>query len=352
MNNAVAEPDPVNPDHILDDKSIAIQKSVVVVGGGIPAPGKQLEYTLTFQVSDYYTFGDLVITDTIGDGQNFLASPGVPVSTPTFTVSDRSGTTAGTFSITFPAVPADTLTYTANVDGTETMVFDVSKAMVAFGDDGILVGGLATAADDLGIPPANAGLQAPALGTVTFRVVIPDQYTTLPPSGSPPIAQGDSLTNAARIDGTVRDNAAPGTVIGSEDDDTSTGTGIPVGSVSKSIYAVNGVVPPPPGFVLAPGDRLTYSLGYTLPISSFVNFSLTDSCPCRCSTCWIRWATEFRRHGASMWNPRVPPARRLPLPASSNWAPTTRCTITRSPSCRSPVIRLPRPSPPAGQRIR
>ncbi|MCS7249142.1 MAG: hypothetical protein NZ840_13000, partial [Anaerolineales bacterium] len=39
-------------EHTLQDKSIAIQKTVSVVGGGGPAPGRYLEYTLDFQISD------------------------------------------------------------------------------------------------------------------------------------------------------------------------------------------------------------------------------------------------------------------------------------------------------------
>ncbi len=63
--------DPDGCEHTLEDKSIAIQKGVTVVGGGIPAPGKTLEYTLNFQVSDYFAFNDVVITDIISDGQHF-----------------------------------------------------------------------------------------------------------------------------------------------------------------------------------------------------------------------------------------------------------------------------------------
>jgi large repetitive protein len=279
VDNAVAEPDPVDPDHVLDNKSIAIQKSVAVVGGGDAAPGQLLEYTLSFQISDYYTFGDFVITDTFSDGQDFLDEFGVPYFTPTFTVSDRDGTTAGTFTITLPADPGDDLSHTINVDGTETLVFDLSQAMQSFGDDGILIGGLATEPDDFSIPPVNAGLEAPAIGTVTFRVFIPDTYDVFPPSGSDLIAQGDSLGNEAEIAGTVRDNDDPDDVIGAEDDDTSAGIGLPVGSVSKSIYAVNGVYPPPANFTLAPGDELTYRIRYTLPFTSFINFSLNDFLP-------------------------------------------------------------------------
>lgn len=266
-DNAVAEPDPINPDHVLDDKSIAIQKSVAVVGGGMSSPGLTLEYTLEFQVSDFYTFGDLVITDTFSDGQDFDFG-----FTPTLNVTDQDGSVVGTFTLGLDS------THTPNVDFTETVTFDVSAALVNNGaPDGILRGGYATEPDGEDVPPfwpPTRGVAA--TGTVVFRTTIPDFYDDPPGTR---VAQGDSLSNIADIDGSVRDNNAIGTTIGMEDDDTSATVTIPRGEVIKAIYAVNGVIPPPPGFILAPGDEVTYSIRYDHPITSFVDFSLSDFLP-------------------------------------------------------------------------
>jgi fimbrial isopeptide formation D2 family protein len=60
-----------SPDHILTDKSIAIQKSVSIfndTGVAGYSPGDTLQYTLTAQISDYFAFQNLVVTDTLGDG--------------------------------------------------------------------------------------------------------------------------------------------------------------------------------------------------------------------------------------------------------------------------------------------
>jgi hypothetical protein len=65
---------PAGCEHTLTDKSIAIQKSVSVVGGGIPKPGAVLEYTLNFQVSDFFAFTNVIVTDVISDGQHFDSS--------------------------------------------------------------------------------------------------------------------------------------------------------------------------------------------------------------------------------------------------------------------------------------
>ncbi len=54
-------------DHVLIERSLAIQKLSV-------ANGKQVEYTLDVQVSDFFAFSTLRITDTLGDGLRFDSS--------------------------------------------------------------------------------------------------------------------------------------------------------------------------------------------------------------------------------------------------------------------------------------
>ena len=58
--------DVAGPEHVLTPKSIAIQKSVAIVsdpGGNDLSPGDTLEYTLTFQVSDFFGFENIVVND-------------------------------------------------------------------------------------------------------------------------------------------------------------------------------------------------------------------------------------------------------------------------------------------------
>ncbi len=269
--------DPAAPDnavggpstHDLQNKSIAIQKSFQVVSGGDPTPGTIVEFTLDFQISDYYTFGDLILDDTFSDGLDWLAT-----FAPTFQVTDQDGNVSGTFTL------GSDLTHTVNPDGTETLDFDLSAAMIAAAaPDGIVRGGLATAPDGDDSSPAAA-----AVGTIVFRTIISQDYDQLPPSGLPPISQGDALTNDVDISGTVRDNDMPGVIIGPapdgrEGDDSSAGGTIPVGTLSKSIYAVNGNTGVGSTPLIAPGDSVTYSLEYTHPISTFVNFELFDFLP-------------------------------------------------------------------------
>ena len=82
-------------DHTLTDKSIAIQKGVTIVAdtGAVGAsPGDTLEYTMTFQISDYFAFQNLIASDVFSDGQKFVAG-----FTPTFTVNEHGVASTGTF---------------------------------------------------------------------------------------------------------------------------------------------------------------------------------------------------------------------------------------------------------------
>ncbi len=75
-------------DHTLIEKSIAIQKSVgeqTDIGPTGYTPGDTLEYTLDFQVSDFFAFNNIVITDVLSDGQHFD-----PSFTPTLTINGNS----------------------------------------------------------------------------------------------------------------------------------------------------------------------------------------------------------------------------------------------------------------------
>ncbi len=74
--------DTVGPEHTLNDRSVAIQKSVANRTDATTTPGDVLEYTLAFQVSDYFAFDGVTLTDVFTDGQRFDAT-----FTPTLTIA-------------------------------------------------------------------------------------------------------------------------------------------------------------------------------------------------------------------------------------------------------------------------
>ncbi|MEM7488149.1 MAG: isopeptide-forming domain-containing fimbrial protein, partial [Pseudomonadota bacterium] len=271
--NLTADWDPLDPrdpnvavdETVLDTfqaSSLAIQKGAVVdtnVGPAAATPGDIYTFTLDVQVSDFFTYGDLVITDVLGNGWEFVAN-----SATFTTVEEGQGIGAATSLDPFQ---------TQNVNGSTgetTTVWDLSAAMASVpGADGLLTG---TAADGA---PTGSNTTA----TITYRAQILDQFT---PDGSlsdPEISQGDVLSNDVTIAGTVRDNTAPATVLGTEENASGSEVAIPFGQVEvKEVYAVNGVVGSGQTTIAA-GDAITFRVAYNAPIGSFEGLRITDNLP-------------------------------------------------------------------------
>ena len=302
IDNAVA----AAHSSVVDAKSIALQKGVRNTGSGSTAfasPGDILEYTLSFQISDYFTFGDLVLTDTFSDGQRFHNAVGFE---PTFTLSDFDNSyTSQLFNVHVGAENSATTetagdnfivdqsridttddslelgngTYVGGAgdpsDGSTSITIELSERLQQLGEDGILQGGLSTTNDDA----INLGA---ATGTITFYTVVQQDFSDSFPSGDRSVDHDDILTNNADITGSVRENQEDGAVaniIGTETDDSSAQIAIEVGSLTKSIYAINGDTSLNNGQSLQPGDDITYRLTYTLPNTDFESLSLTDFLP-------------------------------------------------------------------------
>jgi len=200
-----------NVDHILNAKCLAIQKSVTMYqefpGGAIgPTPGDILKYELRFQVSDYFTIGQLVVTDFLADGQAFIAGP-----PPTLKVTDLFGNTGSP-----TAFPAGTVTTTLNqpvaaafcpvplqTPQLGTIVkFNVSAAMLLLPPPiprhlaGMLAGGWA----------AGPATTTPATGTIVFYASISDTFKPPVTAIHKFVDKHDPINNCVRITGVVYDN--------------------------------------------------------------------------------------------------------------------------------------------------
>lgn len=302
IDNAVAAPHST----VVDAKSLTIQKGVRSLGGSgqFASPGDILEYTLSFQISDYYTFGDLVLSDTFSDGQRFYNAAGFE---PTFTLSDFNASyTNEQFNVHVGAENAATtesLTDNFIVDqsdidttdnslelgngnyvgggvdpttGSTSITIQLSERLQQLGEDGVLQGGLSTTNDDT----INLGS---ARGTITFYTVVQQDFSDNFPSGDRSVDHDDVLTNNVEITGSVRENAEDGSITNvikaAETDDSSASIGIEVGTLTKSIYAINGNTSLSGAASLQPGDNITYRLTYTLPNTDFESLSLTDFLP-------------------------------------------------------------------------
>ena len=110
---------------IIQARSIAIQKSNAVLSDAQaagPTPDDIYEFTLQVQVSDYFTFGDLLVTDILGNGWDYLEG------TAELSFSEEAGS-GGPISLD----PFETLVFDGGT-GETTNTWDVSAAI---GGDGL-----------------------------------------------------------------------------------------------------------------------------------------------------------------------------------------------------------------------
>ncbi len=267
--------------HTLHLRSMAVQKTVSIeTDNGVSgySPGDLLKYTIEFQISDYFTFGDIEITDVLYDGQRIDLTAG---NEPTFSISERNTTLTDVgFTYTVPPgapAPGDDLIIDLSqigntgpgpdaTDGSTTLVFDISTAMTNNGQlDGILEGG-------------EVGTSAiPAEGSIVFYAIVQEDFSDEYPSGDPSVDHGDKHYNYVTALGSVRDNTSITTVIGSEDNESTTKFEIEHGHITKLVYAVNGSTTFTPE--IQPGDTITFQLIYPLPSSDSDTLVINDYLP-------------------------------------------------------------------------
>lgn len=236
--------DPAGPEDVITAKSIAVQKYVSVVDAA--EPGGHLQWRLEGQVSNYFEVDQLLLTDTLGDGQVFDTT-----YQPVLTVRE-GGRTIYNGALTQYSVARDATT------GLSTLRFDISAELRAQGLDDALQGG-------------GASNPNPATATISFRSVIERNWTgPVPADGL--VDQGDLLANSAVFSGQVVVTDQPVA------DSSGAAVTLPVSNVSKSIYAINGAVAPAGSQVVA-GDEITFRLQLDLPLTSAHQVRLTDFLP-------------------------------------------------------------------------
>ena len=268
VDNAVA--DPSGCEHELEDQSIAIQKGVVNLSDPNNTPGDLLEYTLQFQISDYFSFEDIVITDRFSDGQRFDAS-----FIPTLTLSEHGANTSGSFDLSNFTVVLD-----SPGTGETTVVFAVSNELISRSLDGQVLGGCIPAGGTGGPDPSCALYNGGATtGTIRFRTIIQENFSDTFLPGDPSVDQGDILWNDVVIAGDVLAVSDLNPTGFSEDDDSAAQIEIARGDLQKSIYGVNGITPAPSPVRVAPADTVTFRLRYFMPNSDFENFYIIDYLP-------------------------------------------------------------------------
>jgi uncharacterized repeat protein (TIGR01451 family)/fimbrial isopeptide formation D2 family protein len=260
-------------DHILTDKSIAIQKSVAIVtdtGAAGYSPGDVLEYTLNFQISDFFAFQNLIVTDVLGDG--LRRDPGF---VPTLRVTEHGSTSSGD-------IAGGNFSFVVDSPGTgsTTGTFRVSDERLTRALDTRVLGGCVPAGGTGGPPPDCTTFNGGGTTvTVVYRAIIQNNFTDTFPSGDPSVDEGDVLTNAVAVAGDVLSTATLAPTGSSEDDNSAAEVTIQRGVLTKTIYAVNGSTTLPSPLRIGPGDTVTYKINLTLPTSDVEPLTLTDFLP-------------------------------------------------------------------------
>ncbi len=266
-----SDPTDANAQHTLTARTVALQKSATdLTNPGSPRAGDLVEYTLNFQVSDYFALDNFDVSDVISDGQEFDAS-----FTPKLTFTQKTET--------FTAQPFAGANYTVAVqpNGSTNVDFDVSAQLQALG---LTTGGKVIGA---GIPNTGTGSSSTppnplpggpgTTGTITFRARILNQYRVTPRPGAD-VVQGDVLGDEADTTATVLafSNLTP--TSSTVSDGSSASFTLVSGAATKSVYAVNGV--PTSGTpVVTAGDTVTFRLTYSLPFSSIKDYKVSDFLP-------------------------------------------------------------------------
>lgn len=264
-----ATTDVTTNDHTLTPKSIAIQKGVGIatdVGEAGYTPGDTLEYTLNFQISDFFSFENIEVEDVISDGQRFDAT-----FSPTISFSDYDESLSGSFTVgsnltvDISQIGNDTNPIT---DGSTTLTFDVSQVVQDLGGaDGALRGGY-----------ADTPTGGSTTGTIVFRTVIQDEFSDTYPTGDESVDINDVLSNSVTITGDVVNNTTLVPTGSSESDGSSASVQIIEDNISKTIYAINGNTSFSQSRI-APGDEVTYRLRDSIPTADFEALVFDDYLP-------------------------------------------------------------------------
>lgn len=245
---SVSPAGPVN----LPIKALIDRKKVTDLTDTDPSPGDTLEYKIDTYVSDYEAVKNLNLADMLPDGESFVSD-----GSATYTVTQNGSTSSAT---------AITPSSNAQPNGETNLGFDLSAV-------GNLLGGC--------VPDGGTGGSDPDCALhddgrtsveVTFHATISNTY-----HDSSAVEDGDVLTNSVTSNSDLLSNVDLSNAGTNVNDNSSASVTITKGSLSKSIYAVNGSTTVPSR--LKPGDVVTYRLQYSVPGTDFGDLKLDDYLP-------------------------------------------------------------------------
>ncbi|MDD3753461.1 MAG: carboxypeptidase regulatory-like domain-containing protein, partial [Methanobacterium sp.] len=246
-----------NSTYTLTLKPLAIQKGVTIESTPpSPKPTDILRYTTNFEVSDYFSMGNVIITDVMSDGQSFLTDPS---HRPYVQLHLPSGDTPILYFNVTPNPNPQMYWIYNSTSGITTIVFNITQLLIDNGYTGILEGGNYTG--------TNYGATR---GTLTYWSQIKIDF--LEPINHQ-IVSNDRIDNTVTVDANLEDSGH------GVSDGSNNGVVIVAPSSFKGIYKINGEDPIGPPYIIRPGDTVTFSIGVNVPTTNLENFILIDYLP-------------------------------------------------------------------------
>ncbi len=244
-------------------RALAIQKSASTEQ---VVPGGSVSFSLDFQISDYFAFGDLIVRDLLGDGLSY--TPG----SARIRLQEQGTSLTGGGSVVFDPAAIAVVPDVAGpgVDGRDSLSFDLSAWLRSIGDDGLLQGGR-----------VNSSTAGATRGSITFTASVDDLFVA-PKAAGQNIKAGDTLVNDVTLQGDIQ-RQQPGGLFLDTNRQVSDASSVPLNvadiASTKSVVARNGQAPGPGPLVLTPGDTVTYRLKVTFPTGDIQGFNLSDYLP-------------------------------------------------------------------------
>ncbi|MBT3391968.1 MAG: hypothetical protein HN413_16335, partial [Chloroflexi bacterium] len=230
-------------DHEFYACAAAAQKSKNIVNDVSPtgvSPGDTIEYSLNFQISDYFAVEDIILDDVFSDGQLWDAT-----FTPTMTLTEHGSPTAGNMDAGSYTITRDTGTPGTST-GETTVVFNITNELSDRGLDIKILGGCVPAGGGT-YNCSGTNNKGSTTGVITFRTVVQEEFTDAhllaTNSGDSSVDQGDILKNEVSTEAEVLDNATlVGTTKITKDAKGVSEVEVTLtrGTSSKSFYAING----------------------------------------------------------------------------------------------------------------
>jgi uncharacterized repeat protein (TIGR01451 family) len=251
-------------DEDVTAKSVALRKSSSVendVDGNGLTPGDTITWTTEIDISDYFTLGNMIITDVIGDGHTIVAPAGAYQGV-TISVIEDDVTTVYDQNTVQADTPGYLVISGPDGNGETTITIDLSGIL---SDQDLNPGGdsLITGAEN-----QNTAI------TLSYRTLVENEFVGAVAGDTSEVDAGDVLVNNVDFDYDIV-GGNPGQNR-SDDAEAKIQT---ITNLEKFVVNINGSTVVPDPIEIEAGDVVTYEVVIDIPGGDVENLVITDYLP-------------------------------------------------------------------------